>query len=302
MPELPEVELVARYLRPFLLGRRILRVETTAPSYFFLSSPQLLKKALPHRSIISLERVGKYLLLTLDNHEVLLLHLGMTGQLIVDSANNPRLLHAPQKAQRDTRSGAGFSPDRHTHVRIYFDDGGKALYFRDTRKFGKIRLLGRGETDPRIDKLGPDALTLRAETLVNAARKRRTTVKTLLLDQSVIAGIGNIYADEALFLAHVHPQRPASSLSEEECECLATEVRRILRTSIRAGGSSIDDYVHPDGSDGQFQNRFNVYGRTNEPCHRCNTPIERALVGQRGTHYCPQCQPREQPKKRHPRP
>jgi formamidopyrimidine-DNA glycosylase len=290
MPELPEVELVARYLRPHLLGRRIARIATTRPSYFFLTAPALLQKQLPKRSVTSLTRIGKYLIAGLDNQQSLLLHLGMTGQLIMASVNSPRLVTSKQKQLREGSTLAEFVPDEHTHLSVYFDDHGPRLYFRDTRKFGKVRLLGVGQSDPRLDKLGPDALTISTSDLVLASRSRRAKAKALLLDQTVLAGVGNIYADETLFSAGIHPERPANALSESDCAALAKAIRSILRKSIRAGGSSIDDYVHPDGSDGSFQTRFNVYDRKGEDCRRCNGKIQRIVIGQRSSHFCPNCQ------------
>jgi len=279
MPELPEVELVGRHLRPHILGRRIRHVTATAPSYFFLTSPATLRQQLPGETIRSLERIGKYLLAQLSSGRRLLLHLGMTGQLILEGAQSPRLVH-----------GTPFVRDKHTHLVLEFADSGPKLYFRDTRKFGKVRLLMPGESDPRLDKLGPDALTLTQRILFGASRKRRAKVKSMLLDQTVTAGIGNIYADESLSLARIHPERPAMSLTESECKNLARIVRRVLTRSIEAGGSSIDDYIHPDGSKGGFQQRFRVYGREGEPCRKCGTAVSRVVIGQRSSHFCPNCQ------------
>lgn len=290
MPELPEVELVARYLRPQLLGRRILRVTTTAESYFFLTPPVTLRRKLPGESLVSLERLGKYLIAGLSSGRRLLLHLGMTGQLILAGAKSPRLVASHVKRPETTPGATQFTGDVHTHLGFEFDDSGPNLYFRDTRKFGKVRLLARDEADPRLEKLGPDALGVTPELLFLAARKRRAKVKSLLLDQTVVAGIGNIYADESLFQSGIHPERPALTLTERDCAALAKTIRRVLRHSIEAGGSSIDDYVHPDGSDGSFQQRFRVYGREGEPCRKCRTPILRVVIGQRSSHFCPLCQ------------
>lgn len=286
MPELPEVELVARYLRPHLVGRRIAQVATTKPSYFFLTAPATLRRQLPERRVEELTRLGKYLLAELDDGKRLLLHLGMTGQLIVAGARSPRLV----SAQRRAPALPSFEPDRHTHLSLEFDDGGPNLFFRDTRKFGKVRLLLPGQEEPRLSKLGPDALGLLAADLVLASRSRKAPVKSFLLDQTVTAGIGNIYADESLYLARIDPRRAAQTLSPLECQRLALTVRRLLRHSIRAGGSSIDDYVHPDGSDGQFQSQFNVYNREGESCRSCGRALERTALGGRSTHFCSHCQ------------
>jgi formamidopyrimidine-DNA glycosylase len=290
MPELPEVELVARYLRPYLLGRRIASVRTTKPSYFFLTAPTLLERTLPGDHIASLERVGKYLLLGLKSGRRLLLHLGMTGQLIVAGANNPRLVSSSRKKGKHVNKLPDFTADQHTHLCLYFDDDRPALYFRDTRKFGKVRLLERDQSDPRLSKLGPDALTIDASHLVFASQSRRIAVKSWLLDQTVLTGVGNIYADEALFLSKIRPTRSAMTLTKDECRSLSKVIRKTLQRAIAAGGSSIDDYVHPDGSDGSFQAHFNVYGRDDLPCRKCKSTIERVVLGGRSTHFCPNCQ------------
>jgi formamidopyrimidine-DNA glycosylase len=290
MPELPEVELVARSLRPMLLGRSILRVTTTRPSHFFLTSPATLRRRLPGETLTTLERTGKYLIVGLSSGARLLLHLGMTGQLILEGAINRRLTLRDQRPRTACGPHARFVPDRHTHLTIEFTDRRSPVYFRDTRKFGKVRLLAPEQSDPRLDKLGPDALGVTAQILFSASRKRRVKVKSLLLDQTVTAGIGNIYADESLFLAKIHPERPASRLDHADCAALARSVRRVLLHSISVGGSSIDDFVHPDGSDGSFQQRFSVYGREGEPCRKCKTAIERVVIGQRSSHFCPKCQ------------
>ena len=142
----------------------------------------------------------------------------------------------------------------------------------------------------RLDKLGVDALRTTGEGLYTATRRRAAPIKSVLLDQSVLAGVGNIYADEALFLAKIKSTRPAKRLRREECELLAASIRRVLRRSITRGGSSIDDYVRPDGSDGGYQTECHVYGRGGEPCRVCKTPIKRIVIGGRSTHYCPTCQ------------
>ncbi len=209
------------------------------------------------------------MLASLDSGERLLLHLGMTGEIV--------------------REGA-LDVDRHTHLHLRFDDGRPGVLFRDERKFGKVQLLAAGEPSPRVDRLGPDALAARAAHLFAASRGRRVPIKMLLLDQAVLAGVGNIYADEALFLAGVRPRRRAGLVSRAEYEALAAAVRRVLRRAIAAGGSSIDDYLRPDGSEGAYQDERHVYGREGEPCTRCGATIRRVVLGQRSSHYCPGCQ------------
>jgi formamidopyrimidine-DNA glycosylase len=291
VPELPEVEVTRRQLEPLLIGRTVSQVRTTSRSYFFVTAPAALRRRLPGRRVLGLERVGKYLLARLDSGERLLLHLGMTGQIFGSGAASVRLLAATAGAAlAPERQLAGFQPDRHTHLRLCFTDGGPDVFFRDARKFGKVQLLGPGESCARLERLGEDALRARGEVLFAATRRRRAALKTVLLDQAVLAGVGNIYADEALFLARIRPTRRADRLRLDQCRALAASIKRILRRSIATGGSSISDYVRPDGSDGAYQDERRVYGRTGEPCPRCRTPIRRAVIGTRSTHFCSRCQ------------
>jgi formamidopyrimidine-DNA glycosylase len=269
VPELPEVEVTRRQLEPMLVGRRIARILTTRPSYFFLTPPPRLRRRLQGRTVVGLERIGKYLLACLDSGERLLLHLGMTGEIV--------------------RAGA-FPVDGHTHLQLFFEDGRPGVVFRDARKFGKVQLLAAGEDSLRVLRLGPDALEADAGDLHAATRGRRIAIKSLLLDQAVLAGVGNIYADEALFLAGVRPTRRAATLKRAESAALAAAVRQVLRRAIAAGGSSISDFIQPDGGDGAYQDERHVYAREGEPCGNCGTTIRRRVLGQRSSHYCPSCQ------------
>ncbi|HEX2678558.1 MAG TPA: bifunctional DNA-formamidopyrimidine glycosylase/DNA-(apurinic or apyrimidinic site) lyase [Polyangiales bacterium] len=291
MPELPEVEVTRRELVPKLVGRTIARVRTTRPSYFFLTSPAKLARTLPGRRVNALTRTGKYLLCELDDGARLLLHLGMTGQLFFSGDPSLRLLSALRGVTlAPEEQSDGFRPDAHTHLVLAFEDGGPELLFRDVRKFGKVELLVGDKPSPRLEKLGVDALLATGADLARAAQKRSVAVKTLLLDQSVLAGVGNIYADEALFLARVSPTRRASRLSASECDAIVAAAQRVMLRSIETGGSSISDYVRPGGDRGGYQNERHVYSRTGEPCHVCGTPIKRKVLGARSTHYCPKCQ------------
>lgn len=290
MPELPEVETTRRSIEPLLVGRSIKAVRTTASSYFFLTPPQRLRRELKGRRVAELVRHGKYLLAGLDDGSRLLLHLGMTGQLFSSGATSLRLLSATARASLAPEEQLRFQPDGHTHLQLHFDDAGPQVFFRDVRKFGKVLLLAPGKSDARLDKLGPDALQADGELLFAASRGRKLAVKALLLSQEVLAGVGNIYADEALFAAGVRPRRRASRVTRREYELLARELRRILLRSIETGGSSISDYVSPDGSDGGYQDERKVYAREGAACYSCGTGIRKILVAQRGTHYCPSCQ------------
>lgn len=290
MPELPEVEVTRRKIAPALVGRVIAGVRTTPPSYFFLTPPSVLKRRLTGRTVISLARLGKYLLATLDDGSRLLLHLGMTGQLFVQGSASLRLLSSTARASLKPEQQPDFKPDRHTHLRLAFTDRGPEVWFRDARKFGKVKWLAPGESDERLDKLGPDALEITGAEFHAAARTRRSAIKTLLLDQSVLAGVGNIYADEALFLTGVRPTRKANTLPRAQCDRLIANTQRVLKRSIDTGGSSISDYVAPDGADGAYQDERMVYAREGEPCKVCGTRIKRVVIGQRSAHYCPRCQ------------
>ncbi len=290
MPELPEVEVTRQRIAPVLVGRRIAELATTPQSYFFLTPPNELRAALVGQRLLSLDRFGKYLVAGLEDDHRLLLHLGMTGQLFSSGVVSVRLLSATARASLAPEAQAEFSPDDHTHLRIAFEDGGPEVFFRDVRKFGKVQLLAPGQASERLDRLGTDALEIRGDELFEATRKRSVAIKNLLLDQAVIAGTGNIYADEALFLGGVRPRRRASRVSRQECHRIADAIRQVMRRSIETGGSSISDYVAPDGSDGAYQDERRVYARKNEPCHSCGTAIKRIVIGQRSAHYCPACQ------------
>lgn len=290
MPELPEVEVTRQRLVPTLVGRTIKELVTSKQSYFFLTPPRELERRLLTRRVDDLRRHGKYLIAVLDDGSSLLLHLGMTGQLFTRDAHSPRLLRSTGKGTVLPEKQAQFRPDEHTHLCFRFADGGQELLFRDVRKFGKVRWLAAGQREPRLERLGPDALLVDGAMLRTKGTKRTTPIKSLLLDQSVVAGVGNIYADEALFLARVRPARPAKRLTRIEYERLATAIVAVLRRSIETGGSSINDYILPDGSDGGFQREHHVYGRTGAPCDECNTPVLRVVIATRSSHYCPRCQ------------
>ncbi|MDG2051964.1 MAG: bifunctional DNA-formamidopyrimidine glycosylase/DNA-(apurinic or apyrimidinic site) lyase [Myxococcota bacterium] len=290
MPELPEVEVTRRRIEAVLLERRIEVVETTPPSYFFVTPPATLRRRLCGQSVSKLERLGKYLLATLSDGSGLLLHLGMTGQLFSENVASPRLLSATARASLSPEAQASFKIDAHTHLVLRFEDGGPAVLFRDVRKFGKVIWLAPGETHPRLARLGVDALTVTGGSLFRATRRRKVAIKSLLLDQSVLAGVGNIYADEALFWAGVRPGRRCVRVTRAECMRIADGLRRVLERSIETGGSSISDYVAPDGQDGGYQDERRVYARTGQPCFACGAPIKRKVIGQRSAHYCPACQ------------
>ncbi len=290
MPELPEVEITRLRIAPLLVGRTILRVRTSEPSYFFVTPTSVLKRRLKARTVLELTRIGKYLLAQLDDRSRLLLHLGMTGQLFSSEVTSLRLLSAARRSSLAPEQQRSFQPDVHTHLEFWFADAGPRVYFRDVRKFGKCALLRAGDREPRLEKLGVDALSARGEDLYAATRRRRIAVKSLLLDQTVLAGVGNIYADEALHMARVAPTRNANTLSAREAERIVQALQKVMLRSIETGGSSISDYVQPDGSDGAYQDERLVYARTGEPCPTCAKSITRIVLGQRSTHFCARCQ------------
>jgi len=290
VPELPEVEVTRRRIAPLLLERRIRSLRTTRPSYFFVTPPARLRRGLVGRVAEALDRRGKYLVIELDDGARLVVHLGMTGQLFSSEARSVRLLSATARASLDPDEQTSFVPDGHTHLHFRFEDDGPDVFMRDVRKFGKVMLLAPGETHERLDRLGPDALLVTGEKLFRASRKRKVSIKALLLDQSIIAGVGNIYADESLFLAGVRPGRAAGRVSRQGCERIGEALRRVLLRSIESGGSTISDYVAPDGAEGTYQDERRVYAREGEDCSECGTPIRKKVVAQRGTHYCPSCQ------------
>jgi formamidopyrimidine-DNA glycosylase len=255
-----------------------------------LTHPVTLKRRLLGRRVDRLERLGKYLLAELDDRGRLLLHLGMTGQLFSSRAMSPRLLSAKRRGALSDDGPARFEPDQHTHLWLRFTDGGPDVFMRDVRKFGKCAYLRPGEDDPRLKKLGEDTLRASGQLLFGKARARKIPIKTLLLDQSVLAGVGNIYADEALHLAGVRPHRPACRVTLRQAEDIVAALKRVMLRSIESGGSSMSDYVQPDGSDGGYQDERHVYAREGAPCPRCSLPIRRIVLGQRSTHYCVGCQ------------
>ncbi len=262
MPELPEVETIARMLAPRLMNRKIRRVEILSPE-IVAGDARAVGARLRGRPIRQISRRGKYLLMRLDGY-VLTLHLGMTGRL---------------------RWGGSLGP--HTRAVLVFDRG--RLLFDDPRKFGRLE-VSEGPS-PRVLKLGPEALEISARELASRLRGRRAPIKTLLMDQRILAGVGNIYSDEALFRAGIHPLTPAGSLWPEQIRRLHRAIRRVLREAVAAGGSSVSDYVNADDEPGWFQLEHRVYRRTGLPCLRCGTPISRIVIAQRGSHFCPRCQP-----------
>ena len=266
MPELPEVQTVVATLRPRLVGRTVTGVTLNRTDV--LCPPDAdLPAHLAGRTVASIDRRGKRVVFTLDDGSRFYVHLGMTGQLTVVPADTP----APS----------------HTHLEIHF--GGERLRFRDPRRFGGVWWLGQ---EACADAgMGPEPLSLRPQQLERRLAGTSRAIKTALLDQAVVAGLGNIYVDEALFLAGIHPLTRAKDLTGGQVRHLNRAIKGTLRRAIRHRGSTLRDYVDADGAAGGFQKLHRVYDRAGQPCRVCKTPIERFVLGGRSTHFCPTCQP-----------
>ena len=268
MPELPEVETIRSQLAPRLAGRTLVRVEILDPRLTRPIDLFEVAEELEGDSIVAVERRGKYLVVRLESGLALLVHLRMTGSF-------------------------GFEPTSHERAVLELDDGTRLAY-RDVRRFGTWLVLEDVELEPYLaGKNGPEPLGARFTTEWLAARlaARRAPVKAVLLDQRVVAGLGNIYADEALWRARVNPLRPAESLDPDEVRRVHRAIRAALRAGIKRQGSTLSDYRTPEGSRGEMQEEFRAYGRDGLPCRRCGTTISKTRVGGRGTWYCPRCQP-----------
>jgi formamidopyrimidine-DNA glycosylase len=261
VPELPEVETVVRTLAPKLTGRRILDARFTS-HHVVRQKFSALRAHVRNQAVKSVERHGKFIVIQLGQG-VLCVHLGMTGKLLLDSEPSP-------------------------YARAIFELDQGLLVYDDIRHFGRIEWSPK--LPHRAAALGPDALTISLPDFRERLKKRHARIKPLLLNQRFLRGMGNIYTDEALFEARIHPRAMASSLSKTRATRLHQAMVDILATAIRLKGSSISDYVDADGNQGSFQLQHQVYGRAGEPCSICATPIRRIVLGQRGTHYCPKCQ------------
>jgi len=298
MPELPEVETVARQLDPELRDRLILRLEVLDERWSRPVPPDRLEEAVRARTIRGLGRRGKYLLLGLDHEQTLVMHLRMTGNLVL--VEDERVLD-PSEGRRLYEAERSTSA-RHLRARFELDDG-RELWFTDPRRFGEAFLIADADLDARFaGKLGVEPLSpaFTPEAVGAMAAGRTAPLKSFLLDQSGVAGVGNIYADEALFRAHLHPLSPAGSMKPEHHEALRDAVVAALEAGIENGGSSIDDYRDGRGEKGTMQDEFLVHTREGEPCPECESEIVRIVVGGRSTYYCPSCQLRlrRRPKRR----
>ncbi len=282
MPELPEVESVARALRQNLLGRVCTGLRVRFPGVVEPSAAAL-RRAMVGRALLGVHRHGKYLVLTFvrpapgppqtvadrpDDLTHVMLHLRMTGQVVLEAR----------------------APDPHVHLE--FDFEGLPVRYRDVRKFGRWTVVDDAVHPTCLAHVGPDMLDIRFEAWHDAVAGRRAPFKAVLLDQGVAAGLGNIYADEALFRARVHPLERPCDLSRETLLAVLRAARAVLRLAIDHGGTTFLNFANFHGQPGGFRRKLRVYGRTGEPCRECETPIERIVVGGRSTHFCPRCQAR----------
>jgi len=306
MPELPEVETVARGLRQSIIGRRILSIRLGKTD--FIDDPAALEQHLPGRRIDAVERYGKFMLLRLsetlgdelaaENRAAndrtasaskaapttttpsLLVHLGMTGQLAPAPAAQPH--------------------QKHTHVWMTLDDG-RELRYTDPRRFGRIAYIAAASLAGELTDFGADPLEVTSEEFAARIRTRRARIKALLLDQSVLRGVGNIYADESLWRAKIHPARLGARLNVRQAETLRRVLQDILRKAIAMHGSSISDFLDADGEPGEYQRHHRAYGREGKRCYRCKTPIHRTMVAGRSSYFCPKCQPAPRMPRQHRR-
>lgn len=273
MPEMPEVETIRRILEQRLIGRRIGRVELLAPKFIRHPSAKEFIPRVTGSAIEGLERRGKYLIFRLSTGNRLAAHLKMAGRLLYTSADEPR--------------------HKHTHI-IFHLDNGSHLRYVDLRHFGGFYLIGPDDCGipAGLATLGPEPLgsAFTSDYLRQALACRKTKIKLLLLDQRVLAGLGNIYADECLSIAGIHPARSAGDLTAEEIERLHKAIRLVLERSIEKGGTTFATYVDAEGKRGLFAEDLRVYRRTGQSCPNCGTPVERLRFGGRSSHFCPQCQ------------
>jgi formamidopyrimidine-DNA glycosylase len=288
MPELPEVETIRIGLSRLLPGKKITHVEHNWQKSFPNAKADVDAHVIGAR-VVAVTRRAKVLLIELDSKYSFIIHLKMTGQLVFRSKT------ARFGAGHPSSSLIGELPDRSTRVIFTFDDGGGKLFFNDQRKFGWVRLLATAEV-PQIDffkKVGPEPLAadFSAEDFIARIRRRpKSAIKAVLLDQTVIAGVGNIYADESLFAAKIHPATQVTAIDDKRLKKLYTELKKVLQLSIEKGGSTDKNYVDAQGKRGSYLTFAKVFRRQTKPCQRCGTTIIKTRVAGRGTHICPHCQ------------
>jgi len=282
MPELPEVETVRRGLSPVMEGQAIARADVNRPDLRW-PFPERMAERLTGQKVLGLRRRSKYILADLTSGETLLIHLGMSGRMLISGDPLGQFAHAHP------------APEKHDHVVLHMDTGAR-ITFNDPRRFGAMDLLdtATAEAHPLLAKIGPEPLSnaFNEAHLIAAFKGRNTPVKSALLDQRIVAGLGNIYVCEALFRAHISPLRKAGRISASRVASLVPIIREVLSQAIEAGGSSLRDFRQADGELGYFQHRFDVYGREGEPCRHdgCAGHVARIVQSGRSSFYCPTCQ------------
>ena len=276
MPELPEVESVAQELRTRLGGCVIAGIRES-PLMAIEGAGSAPGNGLVGATVGSISRKGKTLVIGLNQGQekaetgYLLWHLGMSGQLFVAAVDTPIAVH--------------------THVRLMLDDGCRELRYRDPRRFGRIRWVLPEKLEAELARMGPDVRSMPAESFLKALKGRRGAIKSLLMNQRILSGLGNIYTDESLFAARIHPTTPAGWIPPPKALSLYRAVQRVLREAIKKGGTTFRDHINSQGRPGSFQGRLRVYGRRGKGCRRCGEKIRRVIVGGRSSHFCPACQP-----------
>lgn len=270
MPELPEVQTIVDGLKKTILGKKIKSIHIDS-SRIFSQNPTSFKKGLKGKKIRDIKRRGKFIIINFSQNQSLLIHLGMTGGIFYSRKNHPQ--------------------KKHDHLIMEFADGTQIRY-HDPRKFGKVKRLNSSKIDKisEIAKLGPEVFEISPREFVEILRKRKGRIKTALLNQKVLAGLGNIYSDEALFDAKIHPLTKADKLKEKRLLKLHQSIQKILKKAIKTGGSSMNDYLKIDGEKGLFQFQHKVYGREGKPCKICKAKIKRIRISQRSSFFCPRCQ------------
>jgi formamidopyrimidine-DNA glycosylase len=276
MPELPEVETVAQGLKKFALGRHITAVEVRHSAVIAGSAEEFVS-TLEGRKLVAVTRKGKAIALEMVADQdltarFLLVRLGMTGQFIVTAHDTP--------------------VEPHTHVFLTLGDGREELRFRDVRRFGRLRSCTREELEAVWGTMGPDAQVMTEPQFRDTMRGRKGAIKSWLMNQNLLSGLGNIYADEALFAARIHPLAQPGRVSREKAHGLYQAIRKVLDRAVRLGGTTFSDYMDLEGRPGAFLAKLRVYQRTGEPCRRCGHAIRRLVIAGRSSHFCPQCQPR----------
>lgn len=275
MPELPEVEVICRGLEPYLVTRRICSLSYSGKNLRCPVPLDLMKKHLPGQKVLNVRRRAKYIFIHLLSDDILIFHLGMTGKLGLFPKNQ--------------------SPERHDHLCLLLDDD-LELRFNDTRRFGAVHFFQKKDVST-IDKTllkttGPEPFSeeCSAEYLKLRAKGSTQAIKSFIMNGSIIAGVGNIYANESLFAAGIHPSKPAGKLTRKQWHLLITKIREILLWAIDCGGSTISDFLNASGQKGYFQANFRVYGRHGYPCLACSSLLEKSVIGGRASFFCPKCQ------------